>query len=79
MKFLYMATSGTGDPTKASLPLHLAVNGSVEAGHDTEIVLAGDAVEIMIGDNRDTLEGVGVPTMRELFEKVRAHSVPVFV
>lgn len=79
MKFLYMATSGTADPTKASLPLHLAVNGSVEAGHDTEIVLAGDAVEIVIGDNRDTIEGVGVPTMRELFEKVRAHSVPVFV
>ncbi|MGI8773983.1 MAG: hypothetical protein ACR2KQ_03030 [Actinomycetota bacterium] len=79
MKFVYMATSGTTDPTKASLPLHLAVNGSVEVGHDTEIVLAGDAVEIMIGDNRDTLEGVGVPTMRELFEKVRAHSVPVFV
>lgn len=79
MKFLYIATSGTSDPTKASLPIHLAVNGSVEAGHDTEIALAGDAVEIMIGENRDKIEGVGVPAMRELFDKVRDHGVPVYV
>ena len=33
MKVLYLATTGPGDPTKASLPLHIAANGSVEAGH----------------------------------------------
>jgi hypothetical protein len=32
MKVLYLATTGAGDPTKASLPLHIAGNGSVEAG-----------------------------------------------
>ena len=79
MKFLYIATSGTSDPTKASLPIHLAVNGSVETGHDTQIALAGDAVEIVIGDNPDTIQGVGVPTMRELLDKVKDHGIPVYV
>lgn len=79
MKFLYLSTTGASDPTKASIPLHLAVNGSAEVGHDTEIVLAGDAAEIILGDNINTIEGVGVPPMRELIEKVKAHEVPVFV
>ncbi len=79
MKFLYLATSGTSDATKASIPFHLAVNGSVEVGHVTEIVLAGDAAEVILGDNATTMEGLGIPPMRELIEKVKEHSVAVFV
>ena len=79
MKFLYWASTGTSDATKASIPFHLAVNGSAEVGHDTAIVLAGDAAEVMLGDNANTIEGVGVPPMRELIEKVKAHQIPVFV
>lgn len=79
MKFLYMSTTGASDPTKASIPLHLAVNGSAEVGHDTEIILAGDAAEIILGDNINTIEGLGVPPMDELIEKVKAHLIPVFV
>lgn len=79
MRFLYWATTGMSDPTKASIPFHLAVNGSVEVGHDTQIVLAGDAAEIIIGDNATTLEGLGLPPMRELIEKLKAHEIPVFV
>ncbi|MDP9225185.1 MAG: hypothetical protein M3P18_15320 [Actinomycetota bacterium] len=79
MKFLYLSTMGASDPTKASLPLHLAVNGSGEVGHDTEIVLAGDATEVILGDNLTTIEGLGLPPMRELMEKIKAHRIPVFV
>jgi hypothetical protein len=43
MEILYMATSGSSDATRASIPLHLAVNGSVEVGHKVGVVLAGDA------------------------------------
>jgi hypothetical protein len=46
MKVLYLATTGAGDPTRASLPLHIAANGSVEAGQECAVVLAGDAVEL---------------------------------
>ncbi len=79
MKFLYLSTTGASEPTKASIPLHLAVNGSGEVGHDTEIILAGDATEVILGDNVTTIEGVGVPPMRELIEKINAHRIPVFV
>jgi len=40
---LSIATHGPGDPTKACIPFHLAVNGAAEAGIDAAINLAGDA------------------------------------
>jgi predicted peroxiredoxin len=79
VEILYMATSGTSDATKASIPIHLAVNGSVEAGQTPLIFLAGDATELVHESTREAMEGVGVPPMRELFAKVRQHEVPVFV
>ena len=79
MKFVYMVTTGTDDPTKASLPLHLAANGSVEVGHDTTVILAGDATEMLFGDNLEQMQGIGVPSVRELVAKLRDHSVPVYV
>jgi predicted peroxiredoxin len=79
MRILYMATSGASDPTRASIPVHLAVNGSLEVGHTTGLVLAGDAAELIKADVRERLEGVGLPPLRDLFAKVRQHEVPVFV
>ncbi len=79
MKFVYLATTGGSDATRASLPLHLAANGSVEVGHDTAVVIAGDAAELLVGDTLQTLEGVGVPPARELVTKLRDHSIPIYV
>lgn len=79
MRTLYMTISGSSDPTRASIPLHLAVNGSLEVGHTVGIVLAGDAAELVKADVRERLEGVGVPPVRELIAKARQHEVPVYV
>jgi predicted peroxiredoxin len=79
MRITYVVSAGTADPTKASIPLHLAANGSVEVGQEAAIVLAGDATELLVGDNAESLEGVGVPPARELLAKLRDHAVPVFV
>jgi hypothetical protein len=79
MKFVYVVTSGTDDPTKASLPLHLAANGSVEVGHDTAVLLAGDATEMLLGDNLEQMQGIGVPPARELIAKLRDHAIPVYI
>jgi len=79
MRTLYMTTSGSSDPTRASLPLHLAVNGSLEVGHTVGIVLAGDATELLKPETRERLEGVGVPPIRDLLAKARQHRVPVYV
>jgi hypothetical protein len=32
-----------------------------------------------LGDNSETMQGIGVPPMRELLAKAREHNVPVFV
>ena len=79
MKIVYLATSGVSDPTRASIPLHLAVNGSLEIGHTVSIVLAGDATELLTPTLRERAEGVGVPPVRELMLKARDHEVPVYV
>jgi predicted peroxiredoxin len=79
MKMLYMLTSGAADPTRASIPMHLAVNGSVEVGQSAGIVLAGDATELLKTQVRESVEGVGLPPLRELFAKAQQHAVPVYV
>lgn len=79
MKMVLWATSGANDPTKASIPLHIAANGCIEAGQEPAIILAGDAAELITGDTAETLEGVGIPPVRDLFAKLRDHSVPVYV
>ena len=46
MRILYLSTAGSADPTRASIPLHIAANGSIEAGQECAVVLAGDATEL---------------------------------
>ncbi len=79
MKITYFVSAGAADATRASIPLHLAANGSVEIGQETTIVLGGDATELLVGDTVGALEGVGVPPARDLLAKLRDHAVPVFV
>lgn len=79
MKMLVWATAGANDPTKASIPLHLVANGCLEVGHDSALVLAGDAADIIVGDTAETLQGVGVPSVRELLAKLKEHEVPIYV
>jgi predicted peroxiredoxin len=79
MKLAYFASAGAADPTRASIPLHLAANGSLEVGQEVSIILGGDAAELLIGDTAGRLAGVGVPPLRELLAKLREHDVPVYV
>jgi predicted peroxiredoxin len=79
MKIIYFICAGTADPTRLSIPLHLAANGSLEAGQDASIVFAGDSTELLLEDNADRVEGIGVPPARDLLAKLRDHSVPVYV
>jgi len=79
MKVLILTTTGESDPTRASIPMHIAANGSLEVGQQAEMVLAGDAAEIILGDSLDKIEGVGVPPMRELVAKLRDNGVPFYV
>ncbi len=79
MKLLYIVNRGASDPTLASVPLHIAANGSLEVGQEVLVVLAGDGTDLVIGDNAERMEGVGTPPMRELLSKLKEHEVPVYV
>ncbi len=79
MNVLYFVTTGINDPTTASVPLHLAANGSLEVGHDVTVALAGHAVDVLLGDNAEQMQGIGVPPVRDLFAKLKEHGVPVYV
>ena len=79
MRLLYIVTKGMEDPTLASVLLHIAANGSLDIGHVVSVVLAVDATELVIEDNRQRLEGVGVPPARDLLGKLKEHEVPVYV
>ena len=43
------------------------------------MLLAGDATEMLFGDNLEQMQGIGVPPVRELIGKLRDHAVPVYV
>ena len=79
MRILYILSAGTADPTKASLPLHLAVNGSAEIGDEPSIFIAGDATDYLRGNAIADAQGVGLPSMAELAAKLREHEIPVHV
>jgi predicted peroxiredoxin len=79
VKILYLAITGVSDPTRASIPLHIAANGSLEAGQECAVVLAGDATELVSRETAERVEGFGVPPAKELFQKLLDHQVPVYV
>jgi predicted peroxiredoxin len=74
-RVLYLTTTGPADPTRASLPFHLAANGSAEVGQAVDVVLAGDATELVKANTIDALRGVGVPALRELVDKAIASRI----
>ena len=79
MKILYLATAGAADPTRASIPLHIAANGSVDQGQECAVVLVGDGTDLVSREKADRLEGVGIPPTRELLQKLRVNQTPVYV
>jgi predicted peroxiredoxin len=79
MKILYLASAGSLDPTRASIPLHIAANGSVGEGQDCAVVLVGDATELVSREKAERIEGVGIPPAKELLQKLIDNQVPVYV
>jgi predicted peroxiredoxin len=78
-RLLIVAATGPNDATRASIPFHIAVNGAVPSGTEVSIALAGEAAELARPDVVDAVVGVGIPPLRELVDKCRAHAVRVYV
>jgi predicted peroxiredoxin len=79
MKILYLATAGAADPTRASLALHVAANGSVAEAQECALALIGDGSELARRENAERVVGVGIPPAKELLRKLVDNRVPVYV
>ena len=79
VRILYLTATGPSDPTRASLPFHLAANGSAEAGQDADIVLAGDAAELVKPGVAERVNGIGIPPLGELLAKIGDKGIQVHV
>ncbi len=77
-RILYSSTYGSDDPTRASLPFHMAM-GAIEAGHQPEIALVAEATYLMKDTVAATIQGVGMPSLKELLAHAVEHNVPIHV
>lgn len=76
---LIVTAAGPQDPTRATIPFHIAVNGAKPVGTEVGIALAGDAAELVKPDVIANVLGVGIPPLRELLDKCLDNNIPVYV
>ncbi len=77
-KFLVTGTFGPEDPTRASMPFHIA-KGAKEAGYDPEIVLTANAAVIVQEAVHSSLQGVGMPSLKELMQFATTNNLRIYV
>ena len=77
-KILYVGTAGSDDPTRAGLPFNFAM-GALDAGHQPEIFLAGEAAYLMKESVMGAVMPVAMPPLKEMIDEVVAQRVPIFV
>ncbi len=75
---LYFSTNGSENPTKAVLPF-LQANGAVEAGHQAQIVLFGDAVVVMKDVVASNVHPMGWPPLSDLLATTIKNQIPIYV
>ena len=77
-KLLLMGVHGSADPTNAAMPFIMA-NGAAQAGHEAQIVLANEAVDLMSTVVADNLMPFGWPPFKEILSETVANRVRIHV
>ncbi len=77
-KLLFLGTNGSESPTKSAFPF-LGANGAVDAGHEAEIHLFGDAVVLMRDVVADSVLPVGWPPLKDILATTVKNKVPIYV
>jgi predicted peroxiredoxin len=77
-KLLYIATHGTDDPTRATLPFLMA-KGALDAGHETGVMLMGEAAPLIKDHIARQVQGIGVPALKELMDILVSKDVRISV
>ena len=77
-KIMYLGTNGSENPTKSVFPFILA-NGAVEAGHQAEISLFGDASVLMKDAVVNSVVPVGWPPLKDILAATIKNKIPIYV
>ncbi len=77
-KLLVHITCGPEAPTRAALGL-LVSKAALEEGHQVDVFLAGDAVQLVRDAVLDSLQGLGTGSLRDSFDAVAATGGHVYV
>jgi predicted peroxiredoxin len=76
MKVLIKSAWGSDDPTKAAFAF-LHANAFAEAGHEVEIFLLGEAVNLMKSETMNAVTPVGWPPLADTVARTIAHDIPL--
>ncbi len=77
-QILFMGSNGSENPTKSVFPFILA-NGAVDAGHQAEVSLFGDAVVLMKDVVANSVVPVGWPPLKDIMATTIKNKVPIYV
>jgi predicted peroxiredoxin len=77
-RILFKSAWGSDDPTKACFAF-LHANAFVEAGHEAQIFLLGEAVGLMRTSVSDAVVPVGWPPLKEILAHSIALNIPIHV
>lgn len=75
-RLLLIGTAGVEDPTRATMPFHLA-RAARESGIDVAVVLAGDASLLVKAGVRENIHGVGFPPLKEMYAHALEAGIPL--
>jgi predicted peroxiredoxin len=78
MRVLVKSAWGSDDPTKAAFPF-LHANALVEAGHEAQIFLLGEAVSLMRAPVANAVVPVGWPPLAEVLTRTIELKIPTHV
>jgi predicted peroxiredoxin len=78
VKVLIKSAWGSADPTQATFPFHHA-NAFVEAGHEVQVFLLGEAVSLMRAAVAESVVPVGWAPLADALTKMVEHRVPIHV
>ncbi|MCH7746442.1 MAG: hypothetical protein IIC84_10245 [Chloroflexi bacterium] len=77
-KLLYIGTHGTDDPTLATFPFLMA-KGAIDGGHETGIILMGEAALLIKDSISKQIQGIGVPPLKELMDFLVSKDIRITV
>ncbi len=76
MKVLIKSAWGSDESTKACFAF-LHANAFAEAGHQVQIFLLGEAVNLMKNELINSVTPVGWPPLSEIMHKTIEHNIPL--